>query len=238
MNKVKNIIIIVVIIAVVLVAIIFISRNKANQNVIETKNNLQNQESLENDNNLQSQESIESENTIQSNENLEVENYNENELNETDVEVKNIKINKIENMAFAKIMAESKDIKKEELPKEIANLTNLNSNEASIISAVYTKTDYSKDEFDLLHNYVIYFFNEDNDTSIKISASKEEKPLRDYFFQEISNDMSNINGVAVKISQYEERYIINLEKGAYQLDIETTGLTENEMIDILEEVIK
>ena len=83
--------------------------------------------------------------------------------------------------------------------------------------------------------YTINFFNDEQ--SIKISATKEEKPLRDCFFQ-ATDDISNIDGHDVKISKYEDKYIVNLEKGEYHFDIETNGLTEDEMIKIVSEVLK
>ena len=149
-----------------------------------------------------------------------------------------IKINKIENLAHTKINAESMDITKEELPAELINLANLNGKEPEYIITLSTKTDPSSEEFDLLHDYFLYFHDVEKNTSIKVSASEVGTPLRDYFFEEISNDKSKIAGVPVKISQYEDRYIINLEKGEYYLDIETTRLTEDEMIKVIEEVLK
>ena len=132
-------------------------------------------------------------------------------------------------------MADSKLIEKNDLPIELIGLTNVAGNEASMITALYTKSDITKEEFDVLHDYVLNFFNDEQ--SIKISATKEEKPLRDYFFQ-ATDDISNIDGHDVKISKYEDKYIVNLEKGEYHFDIETNGLTEDEMIKVVSEVLK
>jgi len=147
----------------------------------------------------------------------------------------NIKINEIQNLASAKIMADSKLIEKNDLPIELIGLTNVAGNEASMITALYTKSDITKEEFDVLHDYVLNFFNDEQ--SIKISATKEEKPLRDYFFQ-ATDDISNIDGHDVRISKYEDKYIVNFEKGEYHFDIETNGLTEDEMIKVVSEVLK
>ena len=147
----------------------------------------------------------------------------------------NIKINEIQNLASAKIMADSKLIEKNDLPIELIGLTNVAGNEASMITALYTKSDITKEEFDVLHDYVLNFFNDEQ--SMKISATKEEKTLRDYFFQ-ATDDISNIDGHDVRISKYEDKYIVNLEKGEYHFDIETNGLTEDEMIKVVSEVLK
>ena len=42
----------------------------------------------------------------------------------------------------------------------------------------------------------------------------------------------------MRISKYEDKYIVNLEKGEYHFDIETNGLTEDEMIKVVSEVLK
>ena len=160
------------------------------------------------------------------------------EQNDVGDNASGIKINKIENLAHAKLMAESMDITKEELPEELLSLANLNGKEPEYIVTLSTKTDPSSEEFDLLHDYVLYFRDEEKNTSIKVSASKGQAPLRDYFFEEVSNNKSTIGGVPAKIFQYEDRYIVNLEKGEYYFDIETSGLTEDEMIKIVEEVVK
>lgn len=160
----------------------------------------------------------------------------EKESNEIISVANNIKINEIQNMASAKIMAESKLIEKDELPAELIKLTNVAGNEASMITELYTKSDLTKEEFDLLHDYVLSYFNEEENQRIKISVTKEEKPLRDYFFQ-TTDYISNIDGYNVKVSKYEEKYIVNLEKGEYHFDIETTGLTEDEMIGVVRDVL-
>ena len=149
----------------------------------------------------------------------------------------NIIINEIQNLAAAKIMCESKIIAKEELPEELSKYANVACNEASMISILYTKSDLSNDEFDFLHDYVFYFFNEEENRNYKISVTKEENNLRDYFFQ-ATNDQSSIDGHDVIISKYDDRYIINFKKGDYHFDVETNGYTEAEMLNIVKDIIK
>lgn len=150
----------------------------------------------------------------------------------------NIRINQIQNIAATKLMVDSRMIEKEDLPSELGDISNVGGSEASMVSAYYTKSDYSKEEFDVLHDYVLLFITEGTNKVVKVSASKLETPLRDYFFDTVSEDMSNIDGHNVKISKYEDKYIINFEKGDYHYDIETNGLAEDEMLNVLREVLK
>ena len=150
----------------------------------------------------------------------------------------NIRINEIQNMASTKLMVDSKVIDKGDLPSELAQITNIDGNEVSSIFAYYTKSDYTKEEFDLLHDYVLVFDDEETHKNIKISASEVDSPLRDYFFQSTSDDISDINGVKVKISKYKNKYIVNFTKDEYHYDIETNSMTEAEMINLVKEVLK
>ena len=165
-------------------------------------------------------------------------NTKENDNNEIVYLADNIRINEIQNMASTKLMVDSKVIDKGDLPSELAKITNIDGNEVSSIFAYYTKSDYTKEEFDLLHDYVLVFTDEENHKNIKISVSEVDSPLRDYFFQSISDDMSDINGVKVKISRYENKYIVNFTKDEYHYDIETKGMAEAEMITLVKEVLK
>ena len=150
-----------------------------------------------------------------------------------------IVINEIEGMAHAKLMVESKDILKEELPKEVKYLAdNLITGEIplSMISAYYTKSDYEKDEYDILHDYVLLFCDENSNKSVKISASNIEKPLRDYFFTS-AEEVSKVNGVEVTIYHYEDKYIANLTKDTWKIDIETNELTQEEVLRLIKNIL-
>lgn len=149
-----------------------------------------------------------------------------------------IKINAIQNYASAKLNVDSKVIEKEELPEELASLTKVNGLDASFIQTYYTKSDITRDEFDMLHDYVLLYFDETSNKTIKISCSNVGTPLRDYFFQALTEDVSLIDGVDYKISQYEDRFIINFEKENYHFDVETNGLNETEMIQLIKEIAK
>ncbi len=151
-----------------------------------------------------------------------------------------IKINKIDDFASSKLLVESKSITSSELPSDIRYLASVYTREnmnLSSISAYYTKSNQSADAYDILHDYVLLFFDEVNDGSVKISASKEGNPLRDYHFNS-AKEMSKIKGVDVLISQYEDKYIITFSQGRFQFDIETNGVAEFEMLTLVGNSIK
>ena len=146
-------------------------------------------------------------------------------------------INDIDVMANAKILADSKVIDKEELPAEIKyiayiKVANLN---LDMISQVYTKSDSSKEEFDVLHDYNFLFLNEEN--SAKISLCMDGTPLRDYFFQS-EEVVSNYNGIFTMFYKFKNKYIARFEKNGISFDIETSGVSEEDMLSLVKEVMK
>ena len=78
-----------------------------------------------------------------------------------------ITINVISDLANAKILGESKELTDKELPTEIKPLAELfNSGDyisLDTISALYVKSDYTKEEFDILHDYVLLYSEKDGD---------------------------------------------------------------------------
>ena len=148
-----------------------------------------------------------------------------------------IVINPISDMASTKLMVDSREISREDIPSDIRYLADLTIVPLSYLTAYYTKSNYSESAYDVLHDYVLLFFNEDNEQSIRISASKEGNPLRDYFFT-APKELSFIKGVSVNISKYEEKYIVTFSQGRFSFDVETNQLNQDELIALLEEMIK
>ena len=148
-----------------------------------------------------------------------------------------IVINEIDDIAFTKLMAESKVIEKEELPEELAHVADLSTPaELYMISTIYTKSDMTKEDFDVLHDYA-FLFSDDIEINISIKASKEGTPLRDYFFNS-EKEVSNIDGAAVIISQYEDRYYAQFENGDYTFDVETSGMNQEQLVEIIKNIIQ
>ena len=73
--------------------------------------------------------------------------------------------------------------------------------------------------------------------NIKIAFSKIEPPIRDYFIQG-GDKISKIGDVELKISRWKEMYITTFEYKDTYFDIETTGITEKQLVDLLVSIIE
>lgn len=151
----------------------------------------------------------------------------------TDVIV-DLKINKIENMAMKKLNAETKDFKYEDLIEEfkfINNMEMLQEYKLKTTYTIFTKEDINAEEYNLLHDYVLCYEN-DNKNTIKIAFSEIEDPLRDYFINS-QNEISKIGNVEYIISQFEETFIVTFNINDLYFDIEAKGITETQLITLL-----
>lgn len=86
-----------------------------------------------------------------------------------------------------------------------------------------------------LHDYV-FRYRTDNDGEIRIAICKGESPLRDYFFM-FDGEKSKIGNTELEISKYEEQYLVNFEFNNINYDIETNGITEEELVELLTSII-
>ena len=149
-----------------------------------------------------------------------------------------INVNEIEDLASAKIMAESKVITKEELPEDLAYIAEMRTPgnmKLTMINEVYTKSDMTQNVFDVLHDYN-FLFSDDNNRTISVKLSKTGTPLRDYFFQS-ENKISTINGINDVITQFKNRYMHTFSVDLYSFDLETSGLTLVESISLVQQLI-
>ena len=73
--------------------------------------------------------------------------------------------------------------------------------------------------------------------NITIAFSEIDKPLRDYYIdnQELK---SKIGDVELEISQYKNMYIVTFSYNNLNFDIETNGITEDELVELLVSIIK
>lgn len=85
-----------------------------------------------------------------------------------------------------------------------------------------------------LNNYVIEYFNDDR--KITIAYSKDKTPIRDYFIED--GKSSIINNTNLVISKYNTMYIVTFKYNDIYFDIETSNIEENELIALLESIIK
>ncbi len=85
------------------------------------------------------------------------------------------------------------------------------------------------------HDYV-FEYRKDNDGEIIIALCKEEEPLRDYFF-EFKGKKSKIGNTELEISQYNNKYMATFKFDNVYYDIETTNITENELLELLQSIL-
>lgn len=100
---------------------------------------------------------------------------------------------------------------------------------------VYIKDyKYTKNQYNILNNYEFIYKN--NNKSITLSFSKNNKPLRDYTFD--NTKKSTINNTEIIIYKEENAYISIFTYDNINFDIETINLKEKELLDFLKSIIK
>lgn len=99
---------------------------------------------------------------------------------------------------------------------------------------VYVK-QMPQEEYTKLHDYVYSYSTHNSNKTITLSFSTIGTPLRDYYLGE-NGEASIIKGAKLQIYQYEKMYmVIGSYQGLY-FDIETQGVTQNELISLLESI--
>ena len=149
-----------------------------------------------------------------------------------------LNINKIKDMSMTSLDADVKTIELENLPEEFTFIENLQIPEEYNFEngyTVYTRENTDTAEYDVLHDYILNYRKDDlND--IKIAFSGIEAPIRDYFIGD-GDKVSKIGEVELVISQWKEMYIVTFEYKDIYFDIETTGVTRNELVSLLQSII-
>lgn len=100
----------------------------------------------------------------------------------------------------------------------------------------YKNEDFNK-KYDTLNNYTTIYHNEIDSRNIELKFSDKYVPLRDYFF-EGTPKKSIINNTQLEIFQYENMYLAMFKYNDINFDIETTDITESELIELLKSIIK
>lgn len=130
-------------------------------------------------------------------------------------------------------------IELEQLPKELMFMENLmipEEYEFENIYTLYTRENTEEAEYNVLHDY-IFNYRKDDLSNIQISFSKIEQPIRDYFI--LGGDkISKIGDVELKISQWKKMYMVTFKYKDIYFDIETTGITEEQLVSLLESIIE
>lgn len=103
---------------------------------------------------------------------------------------------------------------------------------------IYVKPDRDSNEYTTLQSYVFNYSNRNNDRNIRVSFSKENKPIRDYYFSEEGSRISKINNIELKIFKYNGLFFTEFNYKGINFDIETTNINDREFTDLLLSIIK
>ena len=148
-----------------------------------------------------------------------------------------LKINKINEMSATSLDADIKTKEIEKLPEKFEFIKNIKIPEEYKIERsynIYTRNDINKSEYDVLHDYV-FNYRKDSMNEIIIAFSEIEMPLRDYYI-DVGDKVSKIGNIELIISQYKDMYIVTFNFKDMYFDIETTGITENELLELLQSI--
>ncbi len=167
-------------------------------------------------------------------------NIGKTEQSNKNKEEQNIKlnVNKLEDLAMTSLDADIKTIEMDTLPKKFKFMDGViipKGYELENSYNVYVRKNKDIAEYNILHDYLFYY-RKDSTSNIKIAFSEIEKPLRDYYIEEEKN-ISKIGDVELIISNWKQMYIVTFEYENIFFDIETTGITEDELITLLESII-
>lgn len=102
---------------------------------------------------------------------------------------------------------------------------------------VYTRRDKDSKEYDVIANYIM-LITDGNDRNIEIKYSKDQQPLRDYYFSEDNSKITIINGTDLKIYKYEENFYATFSYNDYNFNIETSNITEQEISNYLVSILR
>ena len=103
-----------------------------------------------------------------------------------------------------------------------------------------TKEECVGAHYDILHDYVLTYEKITNgavEKSIVVAFSKDFEPLRDYSMQDENLKPSKINGTDVSVASYNELYIATFRHNGLNFDIETKGISEIELVELLESIL-
>lgn len=165
--------------------------------------------------------------------NLQGDKHNKNEAQEI-----KLNINKIKEMSATSLDADIKTIETEKLPEKFEFIKNIKIPEEYKIESsynIYTRNDINKNEYDVLHDYV-FNYRKDSMNKIIIAFSEIEKPLRDYYIED-GDKVSKIGDIELIISQYKDMYIATFNFKDIFFDVETVGITESELIELLQSIL-
>ena len=162
----------------------------------------------------------------------------QNENMEEDLKIE-LNINKLKDVSMARFDVDIKTIEIENLPEKFNFIKNIiipNGFELDDSYNIYIRENKDTEEYNILHDYVFYY-QKDSTNNIRIAFSEKEEPIRDYFINNEEENISKIGDVELIISNWKQMYLVNFKYENIYFDIETTGITEDELIVLLESLI-
>ena len=176
-------------------------------------------------------------------------NYNHNLLeNKPYIDKENnvtLNINDMSKMDMTKLDADIKIVSDVNIPYPFQ--TNYNQNEKRFIIPsdlnqtknyiVYTKNDIDSNEYNTVANYIM-LITDGKKRNIEVKYSKDQEPIRDYYFNEEDSKITTINGIDLKIYKYGKSIYTIFSYNGYNFDIETSNITEQEFSDYLVSILR
>lgn len=159
-------------------------------------------------------------------------------MNGTEDKVAQLNINQIENIATAKLDADMQELNVEDVLGKydfVSDVLIPEDMKLDNVYGIYTRESFDVQNYDILHDYMLVY-GENADRNVSIKFSELEKPLRDYFING-ANQKTVIKDVELEVSKYQDTYMASFSKDGVFFDIETTGITEGELIKLLESMI-
>ena len=150
-----------------------------------------------------------------------------------------LEINPMVGTSMAKLDADAQTVEMTSIPEKFGFINNIalpSEYKLDKSYEIYIKENHDTAEYSLLHDYV-FNYSKDYENSIKVAFSEVGEPIRDYFLDD-SKKVSKIGNVDVIISQYEKMYVATFKCKEIYFDIETNGITEEELVNLLESIIK
>lgn len=157
-----------------------------------------------------------------------------------------ININKVQNLSSdtSRWNATYETVDINELSKEYDFIKNfdfifedLELSETNRIIFTANKNEYLTEDCINLINYELVYSNKDNTKNIKISFSKYDKPIRDYYFSSENSKESIINNHEFIIYQYEKLYMVEFIYNNINIDIETENINELQLKLLLGSIV-
>lgn len=104
------------------------------------------------------------------------------------------------------------------------------------VVGIHVKGEDSK-KYDVLQNYEFRYKNKEETRTITLGVGfKDKKPIRDCYFLDVEK-ISKIGDVELKITQYEDSYLVIFSYKDVNYDIETNGITQDELVEFLTSLI-